>query len=105
MCRLGGEEFVLLMPKTDIRAAVHIGEGLRLGILHDCFELESGVRLRVTASIGAAALAGPADTMAALVRRADQALYAAKRAGRNRVAAAPAGLPVPERQGVLRSFR
>jgi two-component system cell cycle response regulator len=103
VCRLGGEEFALLLPGTDLRGAIHIGEQLRASICGDSFQIETGVRLWVTASIGVAAWAGEADSASALVRRADQALYAAKRAGRNRVAAAPFGLPTPQRPQTSRS--
>lgn len=103
VCRLGGEEFAVLLPDTDLRRAIHVGEQLRSSICRDSFLLETGVRLCVTASIGAAALAGEADSVSALVRRADHALYSAKRAGRNRVAAAPCVPPTPQRPRNLRS--
>lgn len=85
VCRLGGEEFVVVMPNTAIGQAVQIGERLRAGIAAEPFRLEAGPRLAVTASIGVAALEHPSDIPATLLRRADNALYAAKRAGRNRV--------------------
>ena len=81
--RWGGDEFVLLLPGADRRAALRLIERLRSGIAtHDWEALAPGVR--VTFSIGVAEwMAG--ETVADLARRADLALYAAKRAGRDRV--------------------
>ncbi|MCW5697799.1 MAG: PleD family two-component system response regulator [Bauldia sp.] len=90
-CRYGGEEFVVAMPDTDPALAYLVGERLRLKIAGEPFAVGAGVEpVKVTVSIGVAALAGPEDTPKALIERADAALYQAKRAGRNRVAAAAA---------------
>jgi two-component system cell cycle response regulator len=87
-CRLGGEEFVVIMPDTNIVRAYQVGERLRACIAAEPFGRPATAGgLRITASVGVAALAGPADTPRALLKRADEALYAAKRRGRNRVAA------------------
>ncbi len=87
-CRLGGEEFVLVMPDTDMALAYRIGERLRQIIASAPFEVESTNRpLDITISIGVSALDGAADTPEELLKRADQALYRAKRDGRNRVVA------------------
>ncbi|HEX7075686.1 MAG TPA: PleD family two-component system response regulator [Hyphomicrobiaceae bacterium] len=85
VCRLGGEEFVVVMPNTDIRRASMIGERLRGCIAGEPFRTESGHSLAITASVGVASVESAADTPATLFRRADSALYMAKRAGRNRV--------------------
>jgi two-component system cell cycle response regulator len=85
-CRYGGEEFVVIMPETDMAVAAMVAERLRRRIAADPFAIQQGERrIAVTISIGIAALRGKADTSAALLKRADQALYRAKRDGRNRV--------------------
>ena len=84
-CRYGGEEFVVLMPDTDLPIARVVAERLRLRIASQPFAIEQGARhVDVTTSIGIAALVR-SDTAAAVIKRADQALYRAKREGRNRV--------------------
>ena len=85
-CRYGGEEFVIVMPETDMAVAAMVAERLRRRIAADPFPIQKGARhIPVTISIGIAALRGKDDTPAALLKRADQALYRAKRDGRNRV--------------------
>ena len=87
-CRLGGEEFVVVMPDTDMAVAGMVAERLRRRIAAEPFPIHKGERkVEVTISIGLAALGGPDDTAAAVLKRADQALYRAKRDGRNRVVA------------------
>ena len=86
--RYGGEEFTVLLPDTAVAGAFVSAERLRAAIAA-MTEREGLPRgLRVTASIGVAALA-PGDDGAQLLPRADAALYEAKRTGRNRVVAAP----------------
>jgi two-component system cell cycle response regulator len=87
VCRLGGEEFVIIMPDTDISRAVQIGERLRDCIACEPFRTSGGAILPVTASVGISTLENPEDTPEALFARADSALYAAKHTGRNRVVA------------------
>jgi two-component system cell cycle response regulator len=85
-CRYGGEEFVIVMPETDMAVATMVAERLRRRIASEPFAIQDGTRnLDVTISIGIAALDGPADNAAAILKRADTALYRAKRDGRNRV--------------------
>ncbi|HEY0440711.1 MAG TPA: PleD family two-component system response regulator [Xanthobacteraceae bacterium] len=87
-CRYGGEEFVIVMPETDMAIASVVAERLRRRIASEPFPIsQPGKRLDVTISIGLAGLAGPEDSAPALLKRADQALYRAKRDGRNRVVA------------------
>ena len=85
-CRLGGEEFVVVMPETDLAKAYLVGERLRQCIAAAPFYAGETVGvLQVTASVGVAALEFADDTPELILRRADQALYCAKRDGRNRV--------------------
>jgi len=87
-CRHGGEEFVIVMPETDLAVAATVAERLRRRIALESFPIEQGRRpIDVTISIGIAALEGADDTAGNLLKRADQALYRAKRDGRNRVVA------------------
>ena len=86
-CRLGGEEFIIIMPDTDIRRAFQVGERLRACVAAEPFQVNSQTQLRVTASVGLAALERTEDTAETLFKRADLALYSAKREGRNRVVA------------------
>jgi two-component system cell cycle response regulator len=84
-CRYGGEEFVVIMPETDLAVATMVAERLRRRIAGEPFPIQRGARaLEVTISIGIASL-GTGDTAADVLKRADQALYRAKRDGRNRV--------------------
>jgi diguanylate cyclase (GGDEF)-like protein len=80
--RWGGEEFLLLLPGADEEGAVQLAERVRLGIAARCIQ---GVPdLRVTASFGVAEYAGETNTEQ-LVAAADDALYRAKRGGKDRV--------------------
>jgi two-component system, cell cycle response regulator len=84
-CRYGGEEFVVVMPETDLAVATIVAERLRRRIASEPFPIQQGSRnVEVTISVGIAAL-GSADNAASVLKRADQALYRAKRDGRNRV--------------------
>ena len=78
--RLGGDEFALLLHETDQEAALVAATRLR-DALHDVTGSDW-----VTASIGISTWFGPSDWPDALLRRADEALYVAKRAGRDRAA-------------------
>ncbi|QGZ33673.1 PleD family two-component system response regulator [Stappia indica] len=84
-CRFGGEEFVMLMPETDLDKAAGIAERLRKIIEAEPFSLPSADEMLVTVSIGVAAFQGRGDSGPAMLKRADQALYRAKAEGRNRV--------------------
>jgi two-component system cell cycle response regulator len=85
-CRYGGEEFVIVMPETDMAVATMVAERLRRRIASEPFSVgNDGGKIEVTISVGIAALNRAKDNAAALLKRADQALYRAKRDGRNRV--------------------
>jgi two-component system cell cycle response regulator len=85
-CRLGGEEFLIIMPDTDKARAVQIGERVRECVAGAPFRIADGSEITVTVSVGLATLDGAQDTSELLFKRADSALYAAKRRGRNQVA-------------------
>ncbi|WP_435105060.1 diguanylate cyclase [Arhodomonas sp. AD133] len=82
--RIGGEEFVLLLPDADINAATTIAERLRDCILHSPVAA-GGEALRLTVSIGVTTFAPGDRDFETMLARADTAMYAAKSAGRNRV--------------------
>ena len=86
VCRYGGEEITLILPETDIEAAVRLAERLRAAVEAQAFDVGTGTPPHLTVSIGAASWPAHADNAQALVAAADAALYAAKRGGRNRVA-------------------
>jgi len=85
--RLGGEEFAVLLPITDCKGAVELADRLRERIASQAIPWENGQELRVTVSVGVAQGTPKTRTFEALLGAADQALYRAKNAGRNRVAA------------------
>jgi diguanylate cyclase len=87
--RYGGEEFAVLLPQAGLKQAVEVAESLRANVKKIRVRQRSTdkVILSVTISIGVA-MSGPEDDAASLVSRADGALYAAKRAGRDRVMSA-----------------
>lgn len=80
MARIGGDEFALLLPDTDLIAAVSVARRLQAVTAAG----QSGRALQITLSMGAAVLRAD-DTLHTLLKRADEALYGAKAAGRNRV--------------------
>src|SRR5476649_2693340 len=85
-CRYGGDEFVIVMPETDMAVATMVAERIRRRIATEPFAIQKGERkLEVTISIGIAAINDTAATAAAILKRADTALYRAKKDGRNRV--------------------
>jgi two-component system cell cycle response regulator len=87
-CRYGGEEFVVVMPDTEISFAYSIAERLRKSIETTPVEISRAPgKLNITISVGIAASEKNGDTAEKLLHRADQALYRAKRSGRNRVIA------------------
>jgi two-component system cell cycle response regulator len=99
--RLGGEEFVVVMPETSLGGATVVAERLRIAVASEPFEVQGqATKLPVTVSIGVA-VTGPAkETLESLLKRTDDALYAAKNAGRNRVIALPNGTGSPLPDGV-----
>lgn len=94
VARYGGEEFIVLLPGTPPARALETAERIRRVIAAQTVPLPGPGEVRVTVSIGAAALlpgtGEPAAQAAALVQQADAALYAAKQRGRNQVVGLPA---------------
>jgi two-component system cell cycle response regulator len=90
MCRLGGEEFVVVMPDTTLAFASRVAERIREAVESGPFEIGAdGRSIPITVSIGLADRGEEVDADS-LFRRADQALYRSKNAGRNRVSVAAA---------------
>ena len=93
VARVGGEEFAVLLPSTDLDAAVAVAERVR-GLVADRPVAYDGAHIACTISAGVAVCDGETLGLDGLMKRADQALYAAKAAGRDRVERwrpAPAG--------------
>ena len=84
-CRYGGEEFVVLMPDTNQQRANTVAERVRGAIADMEFSIEPGLGVGITVSIGVALINREGDTPESLLKRADRALYRAKKMGRNRV--------------------
>jgi diguanylate cyclase (GGDEF)-like protein len=82
--RLGGEEFAMLLPQTDIGGGLALAERIRAGFASTPLTTPDGRSLRVTSSFGVAANP-PTSTADGLLRSADGALYRAKAAGKDRV--------------------
>ena len=90
IARYGGEEFAVVMPGTSMEDAMSAAERLRVAICEMEFFPEPGVRHPMTISIGVTCSSEPTITAERMLRAADQALYEAKRGGRNRTEFAPA---------------
>jgi diguanylate cyclase (GGDEF)-like protein len=86
VCRFGGEEFLVLLPGTDVAEAAHTADRLRQAVAQEVFRATTTeVPLRATISVGVACLRRHAVTLEELLHAADVALYRAKSDGRNRV--------------------
>ena len=85
VARLGGEEFALLLPETSLSGALAVAERARSAFAAGGLSLKNGEQLTVTASFGVADFPASPDRTS-LMRDADQALYTAKRLGKDRVA-------------------
>jgi two-component system cell cycle response regulator len=85
-CRYGGEEFVVIMPDTQLKDALRIAERLRLHVAGTPFRAPGMIEpLSVTISVGVACTVDASDTTETLLKRADAAVYEAKAHGRNQV--------------------
>jgi len=95
VCRYGGEEFVIFLPDTNGKVARMVADRLRHTVMDTPFKTDAGL-LNITISIGVAQSIDN-DILKTLIERADHALYAAKRAGRNRVVVSGnQPLPMPQ---------
>ena len=84
-CRFGGEEFVVIMPETDMAIASLVAERIRQYTETFSFDVGGVNPVAMTTSIGVTSLIGNGDTPETILKRADDALYRAKNDGRNRV--------------------
>ncbi len=84
-CRYGGEEFAILLPETDLAHAKGVAERIRHAVASEPFETEMTMPLNITVSVGISINEHEDDTPEQMLKRADIALYRAKREGRNRI--------------------
>jgi two-component system, cell cycle response regulator len=88
VCRMGGEEFVIVMPDTDPIRGFRIADRIRQSVCNVPFKINGGTKdISVTVSVGMTGLRGEDSSVDTLMKRADDALYKAKNNGRNRVIA------------------
>jgi diguanylate cyclase (GGDEF)-like protein len=92
VARYGGEEFAVVIARADRRAAVEVAEALRSAVEAAALPHRGSEAGRVTISVGVAVFPQDAVDLGALIDAADAALYAAKRAGRNKVRAHEGGM-------------
>ena len=83
--RWGGEEFLLILPDTELKDAVTVAERLRSKIAVVQITLENGETFSIHISLGTACTTGQFQSLAKLIDAADQALYQAKQSGRDRI--------------------
>jgi diguanylate cyclase (GGDEF)-like protein len=95
VARYGGEEFAVLLPGTEAGALDEVARRFHLGLASVPFAIDEGRLLPVTVSIGGVCMSADMSAVETLTRIADQALYAAKAAGRNRVVTADHGALPP----------
>ncbi len=87
VARWGGEEFTILLPGTEKKDAVHVAEKLRLILENQHFTTDNDETYTITASFGVAQVNESTESPEELFKRADENLYRAKRAGKNKVMA------------------
>lgn len=83
--RIGGEEFAVLLPETNLTGAAGVADRLRLAVMNAHMALAGGTPLHFTVSIGVAAPSENDKSLHAILGKADSALYQAKQSGRNKV--------------------
>jgi diguanylate cyclase (GGDEF)-like protein len=106
VARYGGEEMALVLPQTDLTGAIELAERVRGALARMRIPLLAhDGEVRVTASLGVAAVPESADDAEALIAAADVALYRAKQAGKNRVAHAGAQRGAADVVGQTREAR
>jgi diguanylate cyclase (GGDEF)-like protein len=84
-CRYGGDEFVVILPRTDLAGGLRIAEKLRQAVYQKDIMIIGSKDLRITLSIGLANYNGQYKSKEDFIKAADQALYKAKKKGRNRI--------------------
>ena len=87
-CRYGGEEFVILLPETDIEQANHVAERIRITLDETAITFENEL-ISVTASLGIVDLSTDTLLIEKMLAKADEAMYRAKQMGRNQVVSCP----------------
>ncbi|MFH1707531.1 MAG: diguanylate cyclase [Planctomycetota bacterium] len=92
VCRFGGDEFAVIAPISDLVGAVRMGERLR-AVLETLIVFYKGLELQLTISVGVATWSDHMENVQGLLMAADQALYEAKKSGRNRVCQAETAPP------------
>lgn len=85
VCRVGGEEFSVILPDTKIDQALEIGEKIRNAVESHIFILPDGKKIHITISIGVSCYPETTTSIEELIRQGDSALYNAKHTGRNKV--------------------
>jgi diguanylate cyclase (GGDEF)-like protein len=90
LCRIGGEEFALLLRQTALDGGTQLAERVRKAVEASSLNFEA-TEIKITVSIGIAQWTGREESVEAFIARADNAMYDAKHAGRNQVAIAPHG--------------
>ncbi len=85
LSRMGGEEFLVILPETPLPIAIHVAERIRKTVAgHEC--QINGQSVKITLSLGVVELSEEMDTLAELANAADQYMYHAKKSGRNQTA-------------------
>ncbi|GAA5136461.1 GGDEF domain-containing protein [Thalassotalea piscium] len=85
--RIGGEEFAIILPQSDLDTSVAIAERIVFEVENHTFILKTSEKIKLTVSIGVTSFIDSSDTYSSLYERADNALYQSKNQGRNRVTA------------------
>ena len=85
MGRYGGEEFLVLLPESNLSTSRQVAERMRQCVVNIPMSTAAGI-VSITTSLGVASLRGEIMSLEELIADADKALYSAKEAGRNRVA-------------------
>jgi diguanylate cyclase (GGDEF)-like protein len=83
--RHGGDEFLLILPETSLSGAEGLADKLLAAVRNTDLRSRDGKRIGITISVGVSCLAIGRDNMGSFIKRADDAMYASKQAGRDRV--------------------
>ncbi|WP_297445505.1 GGDEF domain-containing protein [Desulfurobacterium sp.] len=84
LVRYGGEEFVIYLPHADVKDALKLAERIRKAVENMLIKTSDGREVRITVSLGVAERK-PGESLEKVIKKADEALYRAKKGGRNRV--------------------